>query len=255
MQKGYNFFLFSSNYIFIRLMLIFLSIAPTCAPGKVLKIESLEIYPFGYIDSKGAPTGLIYDISNQIAQTAGYEYQNTLIPYPRLIKDLKSGTADFSIRYTNDELKTISIPRDEIIGFQTIIVGLKDTSFTKLEDLHGKTVGTIRSAHFDDQFNKSQKIIKVEFLDYDHSIKMLMKKRLDAVIGSDIGLNLAFIKNNIPASALGKPLKLQKKYFIIHYSKKTYSEEVAKDLTKAINKMKASGEFEKIVKLYRNKIN
>ena len=236
-------------------MLIFLSLAPIGAPGKELKIESLDIFPFGYVDSNGAPTGLIYDISNQIAKTAGYKYQNILIPYPRLIKDLKSGAADFSIRYTNDELKTISFPRDEIIGFQTIIVGLKDTRFTKLEDLHGKTVGTIRTAHFDDQFSSNQKIKKIDFIDYDHSIKMLMKKRLDAVIGSEIGLNLAFIKNNVPANALGEPLRLQKKFFIIHYSKKTYSEKVAKDLTKAINKLKASGEFEKIVKLYRDKIN
>jgi polar amino acid transport system substrate-binding protein len=247
MFKISKFLINISTYFFV-LPLILLS---QNTYSKSLKIETLDVFPFGYTNSEGRSTGLIFDISNKIAETAGYQFTNVLIPYPRLIIDLKYGLADFTIRYSSDELNVVSIPHDKIISFQTIIIGQVNSKYTKLENLHGKIVGTIRSAHFDDDFDNDKKIIKQDFITYEQSLKMLTLKRIDAVIGSDIGLYETIKKLNLAPKKFGSPLKLQRKYFILHFSKKTYNEKVAKDIKNAVKKLKSTYEFEKIIKSYQ----
>ena len=52
------------------------------ASGKALRIETIASVPFGFIDTDGNPTGIMYEISNRIAEEAGLPYTNKIIPTP-----------------------------------------------------------------------------------------------------------------------------------------------------------------------------
>jgi polar amino acid transport system substrate-binding protein len=222
--------------------------------AKELNINTIDIYPFGYVGPDGKETGLIYEISNKIAQTAGFTYTNILAPYPRTIINLENGSADFVIRYTNTQLEKIAQPVGSIIGFQTIILGNKGSHFKSLEDLHGKTIGKIRGGFFDNQIDADKKIEKYEAQDYDQLFKMLLAKRYDAIIGSTIGLYSNAKRMKIAKDQLGPALHLQNKYFILHFSKKNSDPKTIAALKTAIHKLESNGEILKIVKSYEESI-
>lgn len=224
------------------------------ASAKRLEIETIEIYPFGYKDAGGKETGLMFDISNLIALHSGLEFKNTIIPYARTIVDLKNGNADFVIRYSNSEIAEVASPVATIIGFQSIILGRKGIAYKTLADLHGKTVGVIRGANFDDNFNNDKKIQKYNAKDYEQIFNMLLENRVDAIIGSEFGIFTTAKKLDIKRDRLGEPLLLQKKYFILHYKKLNADQQTIRTLKNTIEKLKRSGEFEKIKKSYEAKL-
>ncbi|MEA9358433.1 transporter substrate-binding domain-containing protein [Bacteriovorax sp. PP10] len=235
----------------IRGLLLFILGEANILNAKELQIETSEIYPFGHIDEKGNNAGLIYEISNRIAENAGFTYKNKIIPFPRTILDLKNGNADFVIRYTNEEMLKVAIQVAPTVGFSTIILSNFGVNYKSLDDLHGKTVGVIRGGVFDDRFFADNLIIKFEVRDYEQMFSMLLAKRIDAAIGIDIGLYSTARKLKISKSLLGTPLYLQKKYFILNYSKKNVDEKTIKILKQTINKMREKGDFERIEKKYR----
>ncbi|MBC7712624.1 MAG: transporter substrate-binding domain-containing protein [Rhizobacter sp.] len=117
----------------------------------VLIIDTIDIFPFGYIGVDGQTTGMVYEFGNIIAKKEGFTSKNQLRPYPRTILDLKNGTADFVIRYPNSELIQNAIPVATIIGFHSIVVGKAGTKFNSITDLNGKTIGIIRGGVFSDK--------------------------------------------------------------------------------------------------------
>ncbi|MDD4973520.1 MAG: transporter substrate-binding domain-containing protein [Bacteriovorax sp.] len=237
-----------------RLALVTCLLLSTGLSAKELKINTIDIFPFGYTSPDGQATGLIYEISNKIAQTAGFTFTNILAPYPRTIINLKNGNADFVIRYTNAELNKIAFPVASIISFQTIIFGNKDGHFKSLKDLRGKTIGKIRGGIFDDHFEEDKEIEKYEVNDYDQLFKMLLAKRYDAIIGSSIGLYSNAKKMNISRKELGRPLHLQHKFFVLHLTKKNIDQKTIEALKLAIHKLEANGEILRIVKSYEESI-
>ena len=235
----------------MRTIFLLFMLMSNLVDAKEIRIETIEVYPFGFINSSGQISGMIYAVSNLIAKTAGLNYQNKLVPYPRSILDLKSGKSNFVIRYPNKELFQISIQVGATVGFPSIIIGLKGSKFEKLSDLHGKTVAVIRGGQFDDQFDADHRIIKHEVENYEQMLNMLLIKRVDAVIGSDVGLFHTAKKLKIPKTQLGSPLQLQKKYFILNYSKRSADIKTIESLKAALDKLRTSGEFERIEKEYK----
>ncbi|MBC7538149.1 MAG: transporter substrate-binding domain-containing protein [Bacteriovorax sp.] len=241
------------KYPFLNLLklILFIPLLYNCSlSAKELNIETIDIFPFGHMGPDDKVSGLIYEISNKIAQEAGFTYKNTLTPYARTIIDLKNGYCDFVIRYSNPELEKIAIPVANIIGFDSIIIANKGNQFKSQKDLHGKTIGKIRGGLFDNKIYKDKEIHKYEANDYDQLFKMLLANRFDAIIGSTIGIYSNAKKMNIPINQLSSPLILQKKYFILHFSKKNADPKIIKTLKDAINKLQSNGEFLKIEKSY-----
>jgi polar amino acid transport system substrate-binding protein len=218
--------------------------------ARELNIDTIEIYPFGYIGADGNNTGMIYEIGNIIAKTAGFTYTNRLRPYPRTIVDLKNGNADFIIRYSNPELLKESLPVTPILGFNSIIIGKVGHNFKSLNDLQGKMIGVIRGGVFSDKSFEDKAILKYEVKDYEQSFNMLLANKLDAIIGSTIGLNSTAKKMKIAKTQLGLPLMLEKKYFILFLSKKKADPQTIIALKNAVEKLNKSTVISKIVEKY-----
>jgi len=215
-----------------------------------LKIGTIAVAPFGMVGDDGKPTGMMYDIANKIAETAGLKYTNTLVPYARSVVSLGEGLVDVVLRFNNAELPGVSTPLGSVATMPTIILSKKAQPFATLQALRGKTVGVLKGGVFDDRFSKDEAILKQEVPDYDQMIRMLMAGRFDAAIGSNVGLYYVANKQGIAQDQLGTPLVLTTQDFLVHFSKKNKDERVKEALKAAIESLRKDGTFEKIIDKY-----
>lgn len=218
--------------------------------GQTIKIDTIKVAPFGFTGDEGEPTGMMFEISNKIAEEAGLKYTNIIVPYARTILELRDGKADFVLRYSNDQLPAIAVPVTSIISMHNIILSREGISFKSLENLHGKIIGRVRGGKFDVNFDNDTAINKFEANDYEQMLQMLMKGRLDGVIGSNVGLYYSAKKVGITPEELSLPLYLNSKDFILHFSRKNFDINTMNKLKNSVEKLKRTSEFKKIVNKY-----
>lgn len=218
--------------------------------AKELHIVTIDSAPFGFIGEDGKPTGMMYELGNLIAKEAGFTSTNEITPYARTALAVANGKADFVLRYSSDELAEGAHPIAGVLSLPTIIVGKPTLKLGALSDLHGKTVGRPRGGRFDDAFDADQEILKFVVSDYAQMFRMLMLDRLDAGIGSSVGLFYNAHLLGITKDQLGKPLVLSTQTFELHFSKKTADEATTAALKSAVMRLKHRNEIRKIVDKY-----
>lgn len=218
--------------------------------GQTVKIETIDGPPWGFLGTDGKPTGMMFEISNRIAQEAGLHYTNDLVPYARTAADIEYGTADFVLRFSNDQLLRGALQLATITSMPIIAVGPAGTRYKSLDDLHGKTVGIVRAGRYDDKFDNDSAIKKYDAKDYVQIVRMLVKNRLDAGVGSSVGLYYSAHVAGIRPQELGEPLVLGSRDFILHFSRKNANSETSKALKEAVDKLAKSGEIKKIIRKY-----
>jgi len=235
----------SSAVFFIVLMVCIFPIA-----AKTLHIQTIEVAPFGFTGADGEPKGMMYEISNRIAEDAELKYTNRIVPYARTIAELQSGNADFVLRFSNELLPAVSIPLVSVISMPIIILTQAGAPFKTLDSLHGKSVGIVRGGKFDVNFDNDAAIHKYEVDDYAQTLRMLVLGRIDGGIGTNVGLYYNANKLGIKPEALNSPIKLSSKSFMLHFSKKHTDTKIMGALKASVEKLKKSGEITKIVNKY-----
>lgn len=223
------------------------------APGafaKELRIVTIESAPFGFVGDDGKPTGMMFEIGNLIAAEAGFTYTNQIMPYARTAHAVARGDADFVLRYTSTELTSAAIQIAGVLSLPTIVVGKPSAQFKSLADLRDKSVGTPRGGRFDDAFEADAAIIKYPVGDYAQMLKMLLSNRLDAALGSSIGIFYNAQLLGIKKEQLSKPLVLSTQTFELHFSKKNADEETIAALKSAVARLKSRNEIKKIIDKY-----
>ena len=217
-----------------------------------LRIETINGPPWGFVGSDGQPTGMMYEISNRIAQEAGFSFTNSLVPYARTGFDIESGSADFILRFSSEHMTRGAIPVATIVTMPVILIGPKGTQYKSLEELRGKTVGVVRSSRYVEKFDSDDAIKKYAVNDYEKMTTILSMRSLDAGVGASAGLYYGAYMAGVPREQLGEPLVLGQNDFVLFFSKKTANPDTLKALKAAVDKLTASGEIRKIVNKYNN---
>jgi len=238
---------------FFRLLaatLLLLLLPPAMAAS--LRIETINGPPWGFVGNDGQPTGMMYEIGNRIAQEAGFSYSNSLVPYARTAFDIENGSADFILRFGNEQMARGAIAVATIVTMPVILIGPQGTHYKSLAELHGKTVGVVRSSSYVEQFDSDDAIKKYSVNDYVMMATMLSMRRLDGGVGASAGLYYGAYMAGVSREQLGEPLVLGHNDFVLFFSKKTASPATLKALKAAVDKLSASGEIRKIVNKYNH---
>ncbi|MYN08767.1 substrate-binding periplasmic protein [Pseudoduganella aquatica] len=215
-----------------------------------MRIVTIESAPFGFYGGDGQASGMMYEIGNLIAQEAGLPHVNRIVPYPRTVAMIASGDADVVLRYTNPELSAAALQVAEVLSLPTIVVGRPALKLTSLSDLRGKFVGVPRSGRFDEAFDERDDITKYPLAGYSQMLKMLMAGRIDAGIGSSVGIYYNAHILGISKERLGKPLMLGTRKFELHFSKKTATAETVSAIKIAVQRLQSRGAINEIVEKY-----
>lgn len=237
MQSKNRFLIKLKSLIYYLFTLSFMLLSGAdAADSEALKIVTVQMAPFGFFTEDGNSTGLLYEMSNRIAEAAGFSYINRIVPFARLIAELESGESDFGIFLHSTKNEQAAVKVAALFPLENAVIGLKGTRIKSLEDLHGKTVAIVRGARYDDGFDADAAIIKYETKDYHHSVRMVVYKRLEAMIGPKIGLLFTAKQMGYSADIFDDPLILNTKDAWLQFSRKKTAD------NKTIKRLKAASE-------------
>jgi len=236
---------------------IFMLFLPIWMPGiaisESVRIVTPEMPPFGFFTEDKKSSGILYEISNLIAEEAGFSYTNRIVPFARLVWELESGQADFGIFLVSKENEKVAIQVVPILPLENIIVGMKEMNINSLESLHGKKVATVRGAKYDEAFTINNAIKKYETANYEQSINMLLNNRVDAMIGPAMGLYFTAKQLGYSKETFGKPLVLNTKDAWLQYSVTTADQKKTESLKAAAERLIKRNAFQDIIDKYLNK--
>lgn len=226
---------------------LFAAVAQAGAP---LRIATIDGPPWGFIGSDGKPTGMMFEISNRIAQEAGFTYSNQLTPYARIAPEMAHGKTDFVLRFGSEEMVEVANPLAVVVTMPVIAVGPEGSRFKTLEDLRGKTVGVVRKSRYTDAFDSDPLIRKYEADNYLQIVRMLKLKRLDAGVGASAGLLYSAFMAGLRPGELGVPMLIGTNDFVLHFSKATANPETMNALSLAVKRLNQRGDIKRIIDSY-----
>lgn len=150
--------------------------------SKTIEVRTIGIPPYGIISDTDS-SGIYYDAANLLAKEAGYQVNNRIYPYARIVNELKTGQTDMTIMIKYRELHGHVIYIAPLPALKTVVVGLEGTRINSIEDLKGKRLAYLRGAKFSDEIDDDPEIHKQTTNDFVQGAKMLAFGRVDAIIG------------------------------------------------------------------------
>lgn len=156
-------------------------------------------------------------------------------PYARILHSIKSAQFDIALIFKNNSIEEYVDYIGPVSHSEIIIISQKNKPIKKYQDLTSlNNIAVIRNAQFEAKFDNDQALNKISVDSYQQAINMFKHKRVDAVIGSKVGLDYAFQQSNINKSLLNHAYQLGHKEWGLHLSKKSQFQQIKPLLVKAV---------------------
>ena len=219
--------------------------------SKRIEIRTIDIRPYGIkTEPESKPSGIYYDFANLLASEAGYQINNYIAPYARIILELQSGQTDLSILFKYKKLEDHVIYVAPLPSLETVVIGLKDTHFKSMEDLKGRSLAYLRGAKFSDAIDNDPAITSIETVDFNQGIKLLAVGRVDAIIGPIEPILNAAVKLGKDRNFFGKPFVVSERTPWVQISKKSAERINVEELRTHFQTIKMRGDLNKIRQKY-----
>jgi len=173
--------LFNRSILIISVWCITLGATMVQADQKI-EIRTIGIPPYGIQNNAGF-SGIYYDTANLLAKETGYQVNNLIYPYARIINELKSGQTDMTIMFKYKELEPYVVYIAPLATLKNVVIGLKGTIFDSFDSLKGKKLAYLRGAKFSDRVDNNPEIFSVVTDDFIQGINILLARRVDGIIG------------------------------------------------------------------------
>jgi ABC-type amino acid transport substrate-binding protein len=221
-------------------------ISPQFAEAGELTAVMFEIEPWGYRDNAGKLAGIQYDIIMAISDEMKESITIKLLPYKRMIRHLEMGVVDFAMFYRSAKSERSGEPVARWGALDIIVVSRTGTDFNTYEDLQDKTIAVRLGGYFDPRFDKDTSLKKHNVTDYAQGVRMLMKDRVDCLVGTATTLYYELGKQGVSVSELGVPLFLSQKEDWVHFSRKSANQDKKEKLAMTVDKLVTEGVFNRI---------
>jgi len=192
------------------------------SPQKI-EVGTIAIPPYG-INEQGESSGLYYELADLIVSNAGYECNNKIAPYARIVKSLKFGDTDLTIMFRQPELDNYVDYIAALPSKSLVVMGLQGQAFENISGLSGKKLVYLRGAKFNKLIDNNKAISKHLVKDFTLGIKMLVSGRADAIIGPLQSIQRAALELEIAGNkkiTFGEPLIIETRTPWIQISKKS----------------------------------
>jgi len=210
---------------------------------------TMDQLPYGYKDTEGKNTGVLFEVMNAIMHTSGIGKKHTLIPSKRLGYKLISGSPVCVIVANTPDVTIKSLVAPIGYSLKMGILPRIESGITDYKSLTGKTVAVPLGVQFDTLFHNDKSINKVSPPQYINAIKMLKVGRVDAVAGALINLKSIAIEIGMQDKDLALPIILTQNEMYIICSKEVLIPARQK-LKEAVLHLKATGKINNILHRY-----
>lgn len=226
---------------------------PASGAKPVLNVASETTYPPMEFTENGEYVGFDMDLIRAIGAAEGFDVKITSLGFDALIPAVQAGTVDAcisSMTIKEDRAKAIDFSKPYFTAGLIIAVGQKTEGITTLDDLKGKRLAAEVGTTGLDASNKIKQedpktTIKV-FDSVGEAFMELEKGGVDAVI-NDMPITAYYIqtKGKDKVKMVGEVFAAEDQYGI---GVKKGNTELLNKINSGLDKVKASGEYDKIYK-------
>jgi ABC-type amino acid transport substrate-binding protein len=224
-----------------------LSGVATAAPQ--LRAVTLTLPLFGMAES-GEGAGIFVDIMQRLGRESGLSISNTMAPKVRAQKMLEAGSADLLIGFDSAELLAGARHVANVANFEVGLIARPGLQLRTLGDLRGKTVGQLRGSRYNDAYAEEAAILKHDTNTMSQILQMLALGRIDAAIGVKEALYYGLKQEGLQRERFSPFLSLDRIPAWLHYSRKTWNDDLARRLAAALGQMQKSGHTAAIIRRY-----
>tara|TARA_Y100001970_G_scaffold292687_1_gene435231 strand:+ start:1252 stop:1998 length:747 start_codon:yes stop_codon:yes gene_type:complete len=245
---------------------IFISLAllPYSSMAKQkLRCATNDFPPFGFekeVEGKNTPVGVEVEIFNLICKELNLTCSLELLPWKRMINQVKRGEIDcmfaaFKTEKRKNFMVYTSVPFH--VSNLTFFIEKSNTSFkfSNLKDLKGKNICLVRGFTTTPEFDKlaKQKVFEITHLDdFDQCFKMLRKGKVDTtLVNQEVGFDILKKLNINNIKPFKNPLYSKPAY--LTFTKKKEFGQIPSQFGQKIFQILKSGQYKKIYDKYLNR--
>ena len=236
----------------VCLLLILTTLHPQVGHSQEILVGVHHSPPWSFKNEQGDIVGIEKDIIEKSLTSQGHTVRFQIFGYSRLLNQFSSQQLDFASPFTGPTgAATLTVT---YLPFQDVSVSLKSRglAINAIEDLVGKRVVAYQQAHRVlgkryDELVASQASYK-EFASRENQIELLFFNRADAVVGERRILGYIAHKNHGPDK-----ISTHRIFPETHYPGAAWDKQVVDDFNAGLKRLRESGEYQKILDLYRVK--
>ena len=223
---------------FLSILILTTAFTVESKPEQSLTLTAIRLAPYGYIKNN-THEGIFVDILDAIAKEMKIKkYKVDTLNFPRLLKGINSGEIHMTLLYKNPKISKGVVVLAPVYQSRNVIFARAGDNYQSFKALHRRTIAAVRSGHYDDALIKEKLIRIYETKDYAQNIKMLVHKRLDGMVGPEVGLLWKANELGYRKSVFSKPFVLNNKFSWLHVSKNITTPEFLQRLKVAVEKVK-----------------
>lgn len=184
-----------------------------------LKIGTLDLPPYAWLDEKQQKHGITYELNEEIGKRSGLRYSNQIVPAARLLESMVHGETHFVLAL--EKAGQLAGAEKLALAYQLkfILVTKKNSGIRSLSELNGKTVlvpRMIRGMQGGMQeYLPSLAPLQVDYVDvthYDQTLKMLeQRKGVVAAVISETAFNFEMGQLGLTSDSFGYVLPLEER--------------------------------------------
>lgn len=241
--------------LFVALSFVWLAGAQAQA-GETLKLAALSDYaPYSGDNLPGY--GFSNDLTVQVMKHMGYTVEVTVMPWSRALDLVKSGQYDIlpTVWYNKDRESFLKYSEPLSVN-RLVFVHRSDQPFDfhSLDDLKGKTVGTVFGYAYDPSFLSSPLFKREEVKDIVLNLKKVAAGRIDLTLDDELVLKY-LIQTEAPELAsklaLTKGALTENKLYVAFSRKRPDADKLAADFNKGLADLKADGTYAKLLEKHK----
>lgn len=225
-----------------------------------LTFHVIAAQPFGYLADDGEPTGLHYELIQQLSIRSGIKIRPVIMPYNRIWTTMENGGHDGGVVWRSAERDALVHYLSYVWTDYLTVLTLKNKEVNDYSELQlDKKVGVMTSSSINDRFNNDNEIDKVMIPKYDNAVSMLSARRVDAIVGNIFAYiyiakkQAVLEKLSLPGLYLGHReqwLQISKKSKVLKRLTKEKRNEVMDKLAITMKTMVADGTIRKLNEKY-----
>lgn len=215
-----------------------------------LRAVALAIAPYGMLDAGGRKSGLFVETFDLLGRETRHHIDVTVAPYARAIAMLRTGAVDLIIASSSPALVETAEPMGMLWTTEVIAVARRGVKLDGQDDLRGRTVGLVRGVDYGAAFLDEREYRRHEITDPVQGMRMLQEERLDAVVGTKLGVLHAIHQLQVPRARLGNTISVQSREIHLHLGRRSADEALATELRRAVQELRHNGKAEALLAKY-----
>lgn len=213
-----------------------------------LRIATMDLPPYGWIDQSGHPQGALYELCDEIGRRCGLPFVNRIQPFARMLESLKEGSIDALSSQAHQQALDAGEKLAVMYLVNVIVATKKDSGIHSLDDLKGKKFVFHRGASYKQLDGIPSEVQYVS--SYEQAVDMLYSRPVHAAVFSEPAYYYFMQKAKRSSGDFGKVLYLERNKEQWMFVRRGMPSETRDRLKTVVEQLRQEDAFDKLMVKY-----